>query len=647
MRLLARPARLLVAASLAVALALMGASGPAQAAQPKDVEPHRLTAAVANGSFTSQYTALGHRVVFQGFSSKDSSGSQPWITDGTPTGTHRIAVTTWHQHSTLTNLTGTGSKVFFTLVDDVLPDSPIQLWVTDGTAGGTRLLMSIKQRAPYPRINHLTAVGNRIFFNISVPNLSRHLWVSDGTVAGTKLVKAFPDDNHGFEGTGQTMVGLGGKLYFPAYDASHGTELWSSDGTAAGTKLVADVVPGPTSGDPLDLTSWKGRLLFSTPYLYVSDGTAAGTSQLKLGGQPITGPLPAKAPIGTKLFLYGWVGADHKMIVTDGTSAGTAAAALPASLQVTSTFAQAGGAVLFGARTISLNDDEELWRTDGTTAGTTRVKDLYPGLLGSTPRNLVSIGSRVFFDADLPGVGTRFVVSDGTAAGTRALAYRVGIPDTSVSATFVAGMVFFDGDDSVYKQPWVWEPGPTYLTWCALTVKASFRYASRPVATLTVGSSAPSAGKKVALYDGSKKLAGAVLAAGKATVKLPASLRVGKHTLKAVFPAQGNLKACSAAKVVTVAKALSTVKATVAHGKVTVKVTAKNVTPTGKVTVTVKKKGHALKTLTTTLKVGAKGKHVFVLPHLAKGSYTITTKYGGSATVTSGTAKTLSLRLQG
>src|SRR5437660_8993005 len=40
---------------------------------------------------------------------------------------------------------------------------------------------------------------------------------------------------------------------------------------------------------------------------------------------------------------------------------------------------------------------EELWKTDGTPAGTTMVKDLRPGSLGSNPRNLTAVGSTLFF----------------------------------------------------------------------------------------------------------------------------------------------------------------------------------------------------------------------------------------------------------
>jgi ELWxxDGT repeat protein len=80
-----------------------------------------------------------------------------------------------------------------------------------------------------------------------------------------------------------------------------------------------------------------------------------------------------------------------------------------------------GGTVLFVA------DDgsglgRELWRTDGTAAGTALVKDLYPGLPSSAPEQLVAIGGNVWFKAQDGGAsGTaqaKAFRSDGTLAGT-------------------------------------------------------------------------------------------------------------------------------------------------------------------------------------------------------------------------------------
>ena len=62
----------------------------------------------------------------------------------------------------------------------------------------------------------------------------------------------------------------------------------------------------------------------------------------------------------------------------------------------------------------------ELWKTDGTGAGTVMVKDINPGPTGSNPVFLVAAGSTLYFLASDGTNGTNLSVwkSDGTAAGT-------------------------------------------------------------------------------------------------------------------------------------------------------------------------------------------------------------------------------------
>jgi ELWxxDGT repeat protein len=59
----------------------------------------------------------------------------------------------------------------------------------------------------------------------------------------------------------------------------------------------------------------------------------------------------------------------------------------------------------------------ELWRTDGTAAGTQMVKDLRPGDFGSNPHDLVPYNNRVVLSAD-EGYGEEPFISDGTPGGT-------------------------------------------------------------------------------------------------------------------------------------------------------------------------------------------------------------------------------------
>jgi ELWxxDGT repeat protein len=42
----------------------------------------------------------------------------------------------------------------------------------------------------------------------------------------------------------------------------------------------------------------------------------------------------------------------------------------------------------------------ELWKTDGTAAGTVMVKDIYPGMGGRGPSNLTNVNGTLFFSAN-------------------------------------------------------------------------------------------------------------------------------------------------------------------------------------------------------------------------------------------------------
>lgn len=90
-------------------------------------------------------------------------------------------------------------------------------------------------------------------------------------------------------------------------------------------------------------------------------------------------------------------------------------------------------AVLNGFAYFSANDGvngTELWRSDGTTAGTSLVKDVYPGSLSSWPQLITASKEKLFFTAD-PG-SSELWVSDGTNAGTFALIAFTGLTNQSI-----------------------------------------------------------------------------------------------------------------------------------------------------------------------------------------------------------------------
>src|SRR6188508_2789430 len=92
----------------------------------------------------------------------------------------------------------------------------------------------------------------------------------------------------------------------------------------------------------------------------------------------------------------------------------------------------------------------ELYRSDGTSGGTVRVKDIRPGSAGSHPRELTVAGARLFFAANDGSTGLELYVSDGTSAGTKRLTdINPGSTRSDIwDLTNVRGTLFFFAYDA-------------------------------------------------------------------------------------------------------------------------------------------------------------------------------------------------------
>ncbi|MES1242149.1 MAG: ELWxxDGT repeat protein [Acidobacteriota bacterium] len=91
---------------------------------------------------------------------------------------------------------------------------------------------------------------------------------------------------------------------------------------------------------------------------------------------------------------------------------GTPPAEWPSGIEI----AELGGIAYF--RGDDRIHGSELWRSDGTAAGTTLVRDVCPGVCSSTPSELTVVGSTIYFRADDGAHGPSLWKSEGTAAGT-------------------------------------------------------------------------------------------------------------------------------------------------------------------------------------------------------------------------------------
>jgi ELWxxDGT repeat protein len=134
------------------------------------------------------------------------------------------------------------------------------LWISDGTENGTQLLYECDTRSPGQDHGtyhyHWMRVGRKVFFKADVKEgitKGEELWITDGTANGTRLVKdinyepknaATPDDGYTLNSAIDQMVNFyNEKLFFKAWTPAAGNEPWASDGTEAGTYMIADTNP--------------------------------------------------------------------------------------------------------------------------------------------------------------------------------------------------------------------------------------------------------------------------------------------------------------------------------------------------------------------------------------------------------------------
>ena len=83
----------------------------------------------------------------------------------------------------------------------------------------------------YPE--NFTILGNVALFVASDTEHGEELWITDGTADGTVLlVDIYPGEE---DANILWLKAVDGKIYFSAKDNLFGQELWISDGTAAGT----------------------------------------------------------------------------------------------------------------------------------------------------------------------------------------------------------------------------------------------------------------------------------------------------------------------------------------------------------------------------------------------------------------------------
>lgn len=352
------------------------------------------------GSFPQDFVRLGDRALFT--ARESAHGAEVWESDGTFDGTRLFAEVEPgpepHDPPELIAAVQLGDKTLLSLVPRSLENGGLFV-----KAGESTTLERIASRG---FDNRHAALGARLFY------LSDGLWVTDGTANGTRQVEPNASDfvlatasrvfyDLGLQlvattaGTPETTASLlppsfrlmqrpvvhRGRLFFLVTDDENRAFLWSSDGTPGGTRqerelagetssslgnsellvlgerlvlassypfrlVVVDGAPGLPILDQggLDFLARHaisgGRLFYSTfldgcPLAFgVSDGTVAGTSRYCVTRDPevIGGPFVLDVePLAGGVLVHGSGGGTRHFFFSDGTEAGSVPIDLPSA----------------------------------------------------------------------------------------------------------------------------------------------------------------------------------------------------------------------------------------------------------------------------------------------------------------------------
>ena len=301
------------------------------------------------------------------------------------------------------------------------PGGPRQLWVTDGTKRGTRLLADHDKDTYDARPSDFVKVGETWYYTLTnwVYGEQSSLWKTDGTPAGTmKIVAA--DGSVPSPVAGEKTVVFQDRVYFLGIVDEFKTGLWRSDGTAAGTVLLTDQWEALLSSRVHGLSAAAGKLLFiattySSDILWQSDGTTEGTVPTvphhEFRPFHVT---PALDFNGVAMFHASdqWWRHDASGTVQVTSVPGDH---LTGWGDYQRSHAVAGDQLFYQG----VEDyDVELWVTDGTPGNERRVKDIAPGAENSIPREMIAVGNEIYFNARDREHGFELWRSDGTEAGT-------------------------------------------------------------------------------------------------------------------------------------------------------------------------------------------------------------------------------------
>lgn len=412
-------------------------------------------------------------------------GYEVWMTDGTSAGTVLVKDirTESKVGSSPEKFAAVGNTLFFSAND---PINGRELWKSDGTQEGTVLVKDIRAGSSASGVDNTIGINGILYFTATDGISGHELWRSDGTGTGTYLLKDMTPGGAGSHGEVVFTYKMGnftninGLLFYTAYKGGD-YYIWKSDGTTVGTVTV-EICHGPGIGQPKpQFKLVNGKIYYfninETEYYWygLSRMNADGTSPQQVYGISMDAydyDYPLVAVVRNDLYFstradYYSTGFTIFKTNENGTRQLSVDTYSGTMGSYPANFTKLNGKILFSAQD---GWTEKLYVTDGTAQGTIHLDNPYPY---SYVNDILTVEDKAYVSFN----GTLEIWrTDGTNAGTTVVAQDGFLPADNLR--FANGNIFYN---NVYGE--LWKINPITLE------RTMLRDFSRITNSVTLGSS--------------------------------------------------------------------------------------------------------------------------------------------------------------
>lgn len=412
------------------------------------------TGSEGSASFESLSVRLGENIYFTAYNNE--FGTELWMSNSTEVGTQiMVDLDPGVKSSRFAEMVVFDSNIYFTAYAN--SDGVLRLYKSDGTSAGTFEILLPGERPGY-RANpcKLTVTADKLYFEGYTK-----LWVSDGTIAGTNTLFS---NNNEIVSSVSNLTPLGKKLIF----RSNGF-LFVSEGTNESTKKLINDSNPDLSFLPSHLLNFNGEVYYFVRdfasnvfdnMLCATDGVINNIRVVKkVEGEVNSRDFIIDQAVNKFYFSVNHTLNSFELWSSVGTATGTN---IVKEISVSGNIGKLSSATLPDKLLIFISEYNPtgekiyLWASDGTIQGTKEILNE----IGNWRRNsTVVLENKLYFNPYTRNYGNELWVTDGTTDGTSMVRdYRTGTKSSVIGnlILFDDQLIFWRIDDIHGTEPWVY-----------------------------------------------------------------------------------------------------------------------------------------------------------------------------------------------